>query len=80
MLSHHPTLETITKKPPPKWFCGCDPDCLESITIPDDVRKMLMKSEKLMLLIGKHKSPNAGEMVKRDKGWKVCKVIKPLAA
>lgn len=56
------------------FYCDHHPDCVDSIKLPILAAEMLMTDKTLILLIGGHTSEQAGEVVKRGKGWKVCRV------
>ena len=56
------------------FYCDHHPDCVDSVKLPAGVVDMLMSDSTLILLVGGHKSEKAGEVVKRGKGWKVCRV------
>lgn len=56
------------------FYCDCKHDCIDSFTLPVLVGDMLMTDNTLILLVGKHTSDLAGDVVKRGKGWKVCRV------
>ena len=72
MLS--PLTEERIIAPANLFYCDCRHDCVDSFMLPALVGKMLMTDITLMLLVGGHKSDQAGEVVKRGKGWKVCRV------
>lgn len=56
------------------FYCDHDPDCLEKVKLPALVADMMRGDNTLILLIGKHTLDRAGDVVKKGKGWKVCKV------
>lgn len=72
MLS--PLVQERISAPTGVFYCDCDPDCLDSFLLPAEIIAMLYADTKLMLLVGKHTSENAGDVVKKGKGWKVCRV------
>lgn len=82
MLS--PLVSERIAPPTDVFFCDHHSDCVDSIKLPHEVGEMLMTDKTLILLIGNHKpcgSPGGdrsekttGEVVKRGKGWKVCRV------
>lgn len=72
MLSPQVQERIIT--PPNLFYCDCRHDCVDSCILPVLVGDMLMSDTSLMLLIVGHTSDRAGEVVKRGKGWKVCRV------
>jgi len=72
MLS--PLTEERIIAPANLFYCDCRHDCVDSFILPVLVGDMLMTDTGLMLLIVGHKSDKAGEIVKRGKGWKVCRV------
>lgn len=73
MLS--PQVQERISAPPDVFYCDCNADCLDSFKLPTLIIEMLYADTGLMLLVGKHTSESAGEVVKSGKGWKVCKVI-----
>lgn len=72
MLS--PLVSEIITPPPGVFYCDHDSDCLDNFRLPALVGEMLMNDVTLILLVGGHKSDKAGEVVRRGKGWKVCRV------
>lgn len=74
MLS--PLVSERISAPTNLFYCDCKADCVDSFTLPALVGEMLMTDTTLILLVGKHTSRRAGEVVKKGKGWKVCRVEK----
>lgn len=59
-----------------KWYCQCNPACMQKTTLPDDVADMLLNDVTLILVIEGCTAPPAGRVIKEGEGWKV---YKPLA-
>lgn len=73
MLS--PLVSERIAPPTDVFFCDHNAVCVDSIKLPTLVGEMLMTDKTLILLIGNHRSAQTtGEVVKRGKGWKVCRV------
>lgn len=72
MLS--PQVQERIAPPTNLFYCDCKHDCIDSFILPPLVVEMLMSDPELMLLVGKHTSEKAGDVVKKGKGWKVCRV------
>lgn len=68
MMTEFVTIQTN------KFFCDCKPECVDSFKLPPPAADILMNDTGLILLVGGHKSERAGDVVKRGKGWKVCRV------
>ena len=56
------------------FYCDCNPDCLEKFKLPVEAGNMLKSDTALILLINNHKLPKTVEVVKRGKGWKICRL------
>lgn len=68
MMSEFVTID------PNIFYCDCGPDCLEKFKLPTLAGEMLKTDTALILLIGKHTSDRAGDVIKKGKGWKVHRV------
>jgi hypothetical protein len=75
MLS--PQVQERISPPVNLFYCDCSPDCVDSFILPALVVEMLYSDNTLMLLVGKHESDKAGEVVKKGKGWRICRVKFP---
>lgn len=73
MLS--PQVQERITTPANTVYCDCKINCVDRCKLPPEIAEMLMSGDQtIMLLVGGHKSDRAGDIVKRGKGWKVCRV------
>jgi hypothetical protein len=72
MLS--PLIQERISPPPNLFYCDCSPDCVASFTLPALIAEMLMKDNTLLLLVGKHYTDRDVTVVKKGKGWRVCRI------
>lgn len=64
-------LETLATPTTGKFFCDCNPDCIQSIILPTDLVTMLMDDNHLILIVEGHASVRAGEVVAEGEGYRV---------
>ena len=66
-------VEIATIKPG-VFYCDHDPNCTDSFKLPALVGEMIYKDKTLFLLVGNHQRNEEVEVIKRGKGWRVCRV------